>query len=356
MAFTNVFLNSYKQPENKLTYNFLCLLEHMPSRSEFCEFLTDNRIKLASDPIETIETIYSGRSSNPDGSLVLMDRNGQRWTVFLENKTRRRQLDTCQLQNHLASYCNNSNELLLVITPRASDRPAAESVSRKIVFKTWAEIISKLVEINRNLDEPSFIIKQFIDHGQQTGEFMSMEIKKGDIEAYVHTIKYNVRGKMVGLFHATSTNFDFGKLGITNLSLEDEDRWGRQGSVFFFKPEKQYGQWFFCGIYHNESDHGISFKQLGVPELAFFLDIVPKHREKLKAVRGLETEIVDLQRQGFDDNLFSKITSNNWRFLAKRQPLTNVDQLTEAVISDFLNKTLQMLKQKPIIWHEMFLK
>jgi hypothetical protein len=29
MPTTNVFLNSYQQPENKLTYSFLCLLEHL---------------------------------------------------------------------------------------------------------------------------------------------------------------------------------------------------------------------------------------------------------------------------------------------------------------------------------------
>jgi hypothetical protein len=60
MAWTNVFLNSYKQPENKLTYNFLCLVEHMPQQRQFCEFLTDGRIKLESNPIEEIQTVFSG--------------------------------------------------------------------------------------------------------------------------------------------------------------------------------------------------------------------------------------------------------------------------------------------------------
>ena len=35
MGLTNVFFNSYEQPENKLTDNFLCLLEHMPQHRLF---------------------------------------------------------------------------------------------------------------------------------------------------------------------------------------------------------------------------------------------------------------------------------------------------------------------------------
>ncbi|MEE4358578.1 MAG: hypothetical protein V2I97_19070 [Desulfococcaceae bacterium] len=34
MSTFNVFINSYQQAENKLTYNFLCLIEHMPQQKE----------------------------------------------------------------------------------------------------------------------------------------------------------------------------------------------------------------------------------------------------------------------------------------------------------------------------------
>lgn len=354
MALTNVFLNSYKQPENKLTYNLLCLLEHMPQQRQFCEFLTDGWIKLASNPIEEIQTVFSGKASNPDGAFVLLDTNRQRWTLFFENKTWRRSLDTCQLQNHLALHCKKPNELLLVITPRASDRSTAKSVSKQVVFKTWDQITTKLIEINRELDESPFIISQFIDYGKRTGEFMSMEIEKSELEAYVLTVKSNVHGKIAGLLNTISANFDFGKFGIKNASSEIEDRWGRHGLVITFESQKDYGQWMFFGIYYDESDHLIAFKQSGIPELAFFLDIEPQKREILKSVKGIEADIAALQRQGFDDNLFSKLTSNNWRFLAKRKSLTDVNGLTEAALSAFLTSALQSLKEESIIWREMF--
>ena len=76
MGLTNVFFNSYEQPENKLTYNFLCLLEHMPQRNQFCEFLTDRRMKLTSDPLKNVETVFSGGASNPDGAVTFEDVDG----------------------------------------------------------------------------------------------------------------------------------------------------------------------------------------------------------------------------------------------------------------------------------------
>src|SRR5207237_1327133 len=62
----------------------------------------------------------------------------------------RRSLDRRQLQNHLKLYCKeNTRSVLLVITPRTSDRTVIESLPRQLLFKTWEEICSKLIEINR---------------------------------------------------------------------------------------------------------------------------------------------------------------------------------------------------------------
>ncbi len=183
---------------------------------------------------------------------------------------------------------------------------------------------------------------------------MSMEIEKSELEAYVLTVKSNVQGKIAGLLNTISANFDFSKFGIKSASSEIEDRWGRHGLAINFESQKEYGQWIFFGIYYDESDHLIPFKQFGIPELAFFLDIEPSKRENLKSVKGMEADVADLRRQGFDDNLFSKLTSNNWRFLVKRESLTDINGLTEAVLSDFLTSALQSLKGKSIIWREMF--
>jgi hypothetical protein len=106
MGLTNVFLNSYEQPENKLTYNFLCLLEHMPQRNQFCEFLTGGRMKLTADPIKSVETVFSGGASNPDGAVTFSDVDGKGWKVYLENKTSRRLLDRGRILTAPPDFCN----------------------------------------------------------------------------------------------------------------------------------------------------------------------------------------------------------------------------------------------------------
>ena len=156
MSVTNIFHNSYGQPENKLTYNFLCLLEHMPFGKEFCTFLTKGKVDLSDAPVCGIDTVYSGRETNPDGAVELFDVNGQRWKVYIENKTFRRGLDPQQLANHVSIYCGDPHSYLLVITPRPSEKHLAESVSPKIIYQSWQEIAAKLNEINRVAGAASF--------------------------------------------------------------------------------------------------------------------------------------------------------------------------------------------------------
>jgi hypothetical protein len=178
-----------------------------------------------------------------------------------------------------------------------------ESLSRQVLFKTWGEICSKLIEINRGLEESSFIISQFIEYGQQRGEFMNMDIGRDELDAYVRTISSNVRGKIAKLFESTFTDFDFAKFGIKRESSEISDHWGRHGAEINFIHRKEYEQWMFFGIYYDAVNHMIPFKQPQTPELAFFLDMNTNKRETLKSVRGVESDILVLRHQGFDENL-----------------------------------------------------
>ncbi len=77
MATTNIFMNSYKQPENKLTYNFLCLLEHMDNSKEFFEYLLDNITVFTNSSVIGIETVFGGHISNPDGMVLLKATDGE---------------------------------------------------------------------------------------------------------------------------------------------------------------------------------------------------------------------------------------------------------------------------------------
>jgi hypothetical protein len=79
MSQFNIFMNAYQQPENKLTYNFLCLLEHLPipRQKAFLEFLLDQRVHLAPDPHFVGSGVLSGQASNPDGRLCVCREDGQ---------------------------------------------------------------------------------------------------------------------------------------------------------------------------------------------------------------------------------------------------------------------------------------
>ena len=81
---TNIFMNSYQKQEDKLTYNFLSLLELLNDK-KLLEWLTG--INLLEKPIVNIETIYSGGFTNPDGSFKLRKSDGNLTNIYFENKT-----------------------------------------------------------------------------------------------------------------------------------------------------------------------------------------------------------------------------------------------------------------------------
>ena len=60
----NIFMNSYQQPENKLTYSFLALIEYLNDQ-EFIEWLVG--VKVSKSPIIDVSTVFGGGAGNPDG-------------------------------------------------------------------------------------------------------------------------------------------------------------------------------------------------------------------------------------------------------------------------------------------------
>lgn len=355
MSTTNIFLNSYRQPENKLTYNFLCLLEHMPYGKEFCTFLTKNRISLSDAPVCGIDTVYSGGETNPDGAVELFDVNGQRWKVYIENKTFRRGLDAQQLANHVNVYCGNPHSFLLVITPRPSERYLAESISPKIIFQSWQEIAAKLDEINRSAEQPHFIVTQFIEYGKQSGEFTTMEMTKHELDAYVTVVASNPWVKLWNLFELGLGSFDFTQYGLAINQPMMNNRWGRQGGDLVCKHQNECVQWMFFGIYHNTNDHQLPFKHSNTPELAFIINLFPEKRELVKQVVDVNSSLVRLTAAGFEENLFTKLTPNPWQFLFRRIPLDELDQLTLDTVHNFIKSTVDTLYSEQELFKFLFL-
>ncbi len=357
MATTNIFMNSYKQPENKLTYNFLCLLEHMDSSKEFFEYLLDNMTVLVNSPVIGIETVFGGNVSNPDGMLLLKSKDGEEYSIYIENKTYRYELDEIQIRKHLLTYCKENNSLLLVITPRISDKKIIDSIgNKKIYFKTWSQIANKLSEINNSLSHPLFLISQFIEYGELSGEFYDMEnITNEEINYYIKTIKSDVERKIVHIFERLNTEINFEEYGFREVESVVRKHWGRHGIEVSFTPKNNYRQWLFFGILYEPSEHCIKFKKAGVPELALFFDYIPEHQQKkeLKSKSEFVGALERLCKKEFEQNLTNKIAHQH-RLVFWRKSLNDIDDFSYENIKTIFQEKLKTLSEEQSFKEEMF--
>jgi hypothetical protein len=205
----NLFLNPYQQPENKLTYNFLSLVNLLNER-EFLEWLTDEL--LDNDPLENIETVFGGRKSNPDGCITLRNRGKNIIKIYIESKTNRRGISKEQLVLHLEWL--NAGDKLLVITPRLSDKNIIREIKNNdIIFKTWSEISEYLKSKINNV-----IVEQFIEYGKLSGEFDEFgEITSNEIKIFTENLKLNFDKKITSIFYNFSSEYDFKSNGLTKI-------------------------------------------------------------------------------------------------------------------------------------------
>jgi len=359
MSMFNVFMNSYQQPENKLTYNLLCFVEHMSKNKFFIEFLMGNEIRLCSSPVISGNPIFGGYASNPDGLLVLKKSDGTDLNLYLENKTFRLNLTHSQIRNHVNEFCMEKNSFLLVITPRSSDKRIVEEceyeLKKRIYFRTWQEIAEFIKEID--LDDPSFITKQFLEYGKISGEFENMQPTTDDIRVFVDFYKNKPEKKIMHIIENAVSKVDISSFhkGIKkNYSVHNH--WGRNGIEFEFEETSNpYGLWFFFGIYYDEYDHGIPLKQ-SEPEIAFFLDINKDYRETIINISNFNNIIKELEEKGFEENILSCTTSNKWRLFFHRKPISQFSEITtDTLKSHFENLMTIIFRQKELFWDNTLL-
>jgi len=335
---TNIFLNAYQQPENKLTYSFIALLEFLNSK-ELMDFLIDRRFVLSEKPITNVRTVYGGYERNPDGSVELRRADGVLCTIFLEVKTWRRPIDEEQLIGHIKNHLKD-HDLLLFISTSRNDCEKAKKLDGRIISMPWNEIAQFL-----NYRVTDRVANQFVRYGRMRGEFLERpEISEREIEQMVSYFGSNITAKISRLFHDLCENSHFKQLLGPNIGIEYRNDWGREGVDFgFSRPIKQYKAWYFFGIYNNEEDHEIPFKNEGIPELAFFLDIDSSLHGKLLKDDKLVAELASLERSGFEFNHDGAITNNKWRLLFHRTPLTQVKELNERSMVEFATSVLSKL-------------
>jgi len=339
----NIFMNTYEQPENKLTYNFLWLVKYL-NNANFINFLSGIKNVSKSEPVENIETVFGGGEGNPDGAIIVKLDNGDIITIYIESKTYRREVDINQLHRHIKSYLKN-NDLLLVITPREKDRNIVKNVNNKsIIFCTWQDIV-KYIEENY-IDD--IIINEFIEYGNITGEFTVMkDIETSDLNIIIDWYKNNINDRLLRIFNSLAENIVeiFNEFNITIHSTKIVDSYGRQGVEISFKKPK-IGLWAFFGLYYNESDHKIPFVNKGIPDICLLIDLNPKEsRDKIDGNKEIINDFRNLEKYGFKCNDNGKLTRNRWRLISYQKSLRDYNSLSRDILENELKHILKLFKE-----------
>src|SRR5437899_2607023 len=119
MRVTNIFMNPYQQPENRLTYSLLCLIEYLSPETAMT-VLRFAGFSVTSIQSHSVELLYGGGESNPDGSITLNPNSDSEAVVYLENKTWRRHLDAGQIRRH-AERLRPGRDWLVVVASDSDD-------------------------------------------------------------------------------------------------------------------------------------------------------------------------------------------------------------------------------------------
>jgi len=343
----NVFMNSYSQPENRLTFNFLWLVQYL-NDAKFIKFLSkiDNISNL--EPINNIKTVFGGGESNPDGALTIRLDNGDLFTIYIESKTYRREIDINQLKRHLRCHVK-SNDVLLVITPRDSDREIIKNMNKSsIVFITWQDISSYLEENNND----DILVENFIEFGNITGEFTVMnDVETKDLDLLINWYKSKIYNRFETIFNSLALDIHdiFNGYNIKDETITVVNHYGRQGVEFHFK-DSEYNLWFFFGLYYNEYDHLISFVNKDIPDIAFFIDLTHKGKNKDKIDNDNEIikDFRNLEKFGFRCNDNGNLTKNRWRLVSYQKSLKDFNVISKDILKSELENILKIFTENSV--------
>jgi hypothetical protein len=342
----NLFLNPYQQPENKLTYNFLSLIDLLNSR-EFLEWLTGEH--LSDEPLVNIETVFGGGKSNPDGCVTVKTRENKLVKIYLENKTNRRGVSKEQAASHLDRL--DKQDKLLVITPRPGDRNIIKEMNIKaVLFKAWPEIAEYLKNNVKNT-----IAEQFIEYGRLSGEFDEFgEIAHDEIKMFAESFKLNLDKKIDSIFRNFIFEYNFPAKGLKKIESKYRDNWGRRGIELNFENDfTTYRQWWAVSYYYSTENHHIQFKN-DMPEIVFFFDVNPEKLNALKADRVFPGIVKKLVQAGFESNLNGELTDNDWCLLVFRKPIIEFDAININELCKFTDTVIALLKDCGAFEHKYF--
>jgi hypothetical protein len=346
-ATTNIFRNAYQQPENKLTYNFLTLLEHLALDSALGLLaLAGLPRSVVADDLR-VSLLYGGFKGNPDGSIALTH-GADRIEVLFENKTWRRPLDLDQIRRHMRS-CMRSEErqYLLVISADKQDRNRlAELEDTRLLFTSWHDILEYVLRRNPESPKDLFLFRQFAEYLEASEEawrarMLSRELISGH-SAYLRCLQQEK------LFAQESYRFVdalkeaiLPKFDADIESGETCSHWGRICVETTLK-KAPYEQSILFGIYQEPKD-GVKFKHPNEPEFVIFWMVNPANREGLNAIPQLAKAIEELKQSEFQFNFPRNEIGNAWHVAYWQRSMSEFVDRELSELHDLFSKQLQIL-------------
>jgi hypothetical protein len=329
---TNIFRNCYEQPENKLTYGFLSLLEHLDIRvSERLLFASG----VPAGPYERlhVELLYGGGETNPDGCIVLESRSDE-IRIFFENKTWRRRLDMEQIRRHISVHlANSAQRRLLVVTAEANDRRDLDALKdSRIHFMTWHDIAESAEILSRTVRGPKdqFLLGEFQEYLETSGEAWRAKMLDSKLlKAHAQFLE-NFPDEdrfLKECWRLTDALRDDIRRSFDNeiKSVSTEKHWGRVGNECSLR-QAPLGQWVFWGVYYDPQDHKIKFKAPFQAEFAVFFDIGKEHRDRLRKASSISNAISELKGKGFEFNFPDNECGNAWRMCYWRESMNQYER------------------------------
>lgn len=347
---TNTFMNPYQQPENRLTYSFLCLVEHLSVESA-AKILRLAGFSATSVESHELELLYGGGEGNPDGSITLNPQSDSKAVLYLENKTWRRHLDADQVRRH-AKRLRPNKDWLMVIAADRNDRQILNQVNvSRVSFITWNELVCHLGELAAQATDSkeAFLLEQFVDYAESSGEaWRAKMIEEELLKNYSERLRYkeseHTFGREAWRLIDTVRDEVLANFPEQIVSGEMQSHLGRLGAECKLR-QSSLGQWVFFGIYLDPFNHRIPFKKPFIPEFAVFLDIDPEHRERLATSSGILASLQGLRRHEFEFNFPENRFHNPWRLCYWRDPMSTHFSDSPSDIGRMFVERLQVLFQ-----------
>jgi hypothetical protein len=322
---TNIFRTQYQQPENRLTYSFLTVLEHL-STETLAKVLHSLCENVPEFHTHSVSLLYGGGLANPDGSLHLKLGPSHEMVVYLESKTHRLRLDLGQIRRHIDAHLRDTHNLLLVVTASKSDKEELLSLGDdRLRFTTWHRVVELFENLAERLEPgvEQFLLEQFREYAETGGEaWRGRMIDPKMVESVSRYIS------LEGIFHKFNGEawrlMETVKAGVSErvgANVTAARVYAGEGVIAVgcdLQPAP-LELWLFYGIYYNTKARRIPFKEDSQPEYIIALGSNKKVRQAVSEV-AIFQHTAELELLGFEFNVANR-TGDNWTLCYWHDPM-----------------------------------